>query len=324
MIKVKYDDDSEVEVPYESKKSSFTFDPMTIASGISQVNVNYGGKTTTTPVTVIDNVYVLYYGNNNDDTINFFHASTGEESNVESALDNAVNLGAIGFYKISANGYYNGYKKYNKNSKNTLTRDEALDVYKNEYNGSSSIYIGASFYTPPSPGGGGGSSGGSGGPAGGPIGGNSSNAMPNTNSIPQSNLVVNMQLAFTLLSYPTNANRSVSKVVDRNGNEGFGRWLQVPNTTEWYFLSGEISADGSKGTYGFISSGFYNLNWGGRDAWYYFNEDGTMRVGWYQENGNTYFLQNDFSDGMYGRVLTGIQTIEGRTYNFGNNGILIN
>ena len=133
-----------------------------------------------------------------------------------------------------------------------------------------------------------------------------------------------MQLADNLLSYPANANRSVSKVVDRNGNEGFGRWVQVPNTTEWYFLSGEVSEDGSKGTYGFISSGFYNLDWGGRDAWFYFDENGVMKVGWYVEDGKTYFLQNDFNDIMYGRVMTGEQTIEGKIYNFGNDGVLIN
>ena len=323
VIKVKYDDESEEEVSYDRKKSLFTFDPVTIASGTSQINVDYGGKTTTTPVTVVDNAFILYYYDN--DTVYSFHAGTSEGSNVESALDNAISLGAIGFYKINASGYYDGYKKYSKNSRYSLTKEKALEVYDNDYDGNSSVYIAASFYVPPAPGGGsGGSSGGSGGPVASPIGINSSNNIPKVNSIPQSKLVVNMQLANNLLSYPANANRSVSKVVDRNGNEGFGKWVQVPNTTEWYFLSGEVSDDGSKGTYGFISSGFYNLDWGGRDAWFYFDENGVMKVGWYEEDGQTYFLQNDFNDIMYGRVMTGEQTIEGKIYNFGNDGVLIN
>ena len=331
VIKVKYDDESEEEVSYDSKRTLFTFDPMTITSGTSQINVNYGGKTTTTSVTVVDNAYVLYYYDYNIDSINTFYARTGEESIVESALDNAISLGAKGFYKMNAKGCYDGRKSYFKDFKYSLSRDEALEVYNNEYDGNSSIYLAASFFIPPSPDdggdggdGGGGSGGGSGGHAGGHIGLNNNNGIPSINNIPQSKLVVNMQLTNSLLSYSINANRSASKVVDRNGNEGFGRWLQVPGTTEWYFLSGEASADGSKGTYGFISSGFYNLNWNGRDAWFYFDENGAMKVGWYEENGKIYFLQNDFSDGMYGRVLTGTHTIDGKTYNFGNDGALTN
>ena len=140
----------------------------------------------------------------------------------------------------------------------------------------------------------------------------------------------NEALANTLLSYPENANAQFVNARDENGNVGYGRWLRVPNTTSWYFLAGGASQGGSSGggagTAGtaFIANGWFNLGWDGQDQWYYFDETGSMKTGWVQVDGKTYYLQDDFSDNWYGRRVTGQHVIDGKVYNFDSNGVLIN
>lgn len=344
VIHAKYDDGEEEDVAYNDKRLLFLFDPFVLASDSSQVTVYFGGKTTTTHVTMVDKVYVLYYYNKNTNSVHSIYTYTGDENNVISALDNAVSSGAKGFYRMSANGFYDGYKKYNKNTERTLTKYEALSVYREEYDGNESIYIGAAFIEPPAPptptpptpynpGGSGGSSGGSDGSASrGPMGNLANNPLyqqqlqpgqvNTTNNIPQNNLIVNVQLAINLLSVPENANRPLSNVVDANGNAGFGRWQNVPGTSTWYFLSGDLAANGTLGTAGFVSSGIYNLAWGVSNGWYSFDAGGVMQIGWQQINGKLYYFEPNASSD-YGKAATGTKIIDGKTFNFDANGSLV-
>lgn len=51
--------------------------------------------------------------------------------------------------------------------------------------------------------------------------------------------------------------------------------------------------------------------------WFYFDADGYMHTGWYQDpaNGYWYYLQ-ELSNGVRGRMVTGSYTINGKTYQF--------
>ena len=48
--------------------------------------------------------------------------------------------------------------------------------------------------------------------------------------------------------------------------------------------------------------------------WYYFGDDHKMQVGWIQIGGYWYYLNESTSFGTYGAMLTGSQTINGKTY----------
>lgn len=336
VIHAKYDDGKEEDVHYNNKRVLFLFDPFQLTSTTTEVTVFYGGKTTTTHVTMVDNVYALYYYNMGTDSVHSIYTYPGDENNVISALNNAVSSGATGFYRIDdATGYYDAYKKYKKSIDATLTKEEALSVYREEYDGNSSIYIGASFVlpptpptpptpTPPSPSPGGGGSGTSS-PSVGPMGDltKDQNAkVPTKNNIPQSSLLVNNELAFNLMIIPENQNRGISNATDIYGNAGFGQWLKVPNTATWYFMSGDMNAHGTKGSVGFLANGWFNLGWAGQNKWYRFDANGAMTLGWYEENGKIYYLQNDLTDNSYGYAVTGIQIIDGVEHRFDNEGVL--
>jgi len=55
--------------------------------------------------------------------------------------------------------------------------------------------------------------------------------------------------------------------------------------------------------------------WQGQAGWYRFRNDGVMLVGWYHEDGFTYYL-NPAADGQQGRMLIGWQLIDGKWYFF--------
>lgn len=350
VINVKYDDNTTGEVAYNDKRILFLFDPYELAADTSQVNVIFGGQSTTTPVTMVNNAYVLYYYNKTTDSVHSIYTYTGDENNVISALDNAVSQGATGFYRIGASGYYDGFKKYNKDSEKTLTRDEALSIYREEYDGNSSSYIGASFEapvpptppappTPPTPippsGGGGSPSGGGGSsPSVGPMGDLTKNPIyqqqllqsvqiNKTNNIPQTKLVANTELASSLLNDPENAKIPTSNITDENGNTGFGKWQKAPGTNSWYFLAGDMNANGTLGTAGFVSSGLYNLSWGSTSGWYSFDANGMMQTGWQEVNGKIYYFEPDSNSASFGTAAVGSKTIDGKTYSFDEKGALI-
>ena len=72
-----------------------------------------------------------------------------------------------------------------------------------------------------------------------------------------------------------------------------------------------------------MKDGWFNLGWDGQDKWYRFDSNGVMQLGWYEENGKIYFLQNDLNDNWYGKAVTGTHVIDGKTYTFDATGALI-
>ena len=149
-----------------------------------------------------------------------------------------------------------------------------------------------------------------------------------TNDLPQENLIYDTKLIDALKSFPENANPTKANVEDTDGNKGYGEWLNVPKTTTWYFLTGnlkpeDVASMSAKESGGFLRSGWYNLGWKGENKWYHFNAGGVMDIGWYTENNLIYYLEADLNDGWYGKAVTGTKVIDGITYNFGTNGALI-
>lgn len=222
-----------------------------------------------------------------------------------------------------------------------ITRNEDGSINMNgflELTGNVPNGVGAVFTKPspaPTPSGGGtGGGGDSSGPTRGPMGDLTKNPayanllnnsiLNTTNNIPKSNLVNDVALISLLKSLPENVQSNYVNMKDDKGNTGFGQWLRVPNTTTWYFLSGNANdALNPNSNYGFVSSGWYNLFWNGEDKWYHFDKNGLMQLGWYQENGKMYYLQDNISDKWYGQLLTGNQIINGNIYNFDETGALI-
>ena len=88
-------------------------------------------------------------------------------------------------------------------------------------------------------------------------------------------------------------------------------------------MSGSFNGNGTTGTVGLLSNGWYNLGWKGQDKWYYFDASGVMQLGWFEEGGKTYYLQADLTDTWYGKAMTGSHVIGGVIYNFDENGALI-
>lgn len=187
-------------------------------------------------------------------------------------------------------------------------------------------------YNPGGSGTGGSSSGGSN-PENGPMGDLTKNPMyqqqlqnqqlNTTNNIPQTSLLTNTTLISTLQSYSQNQYMPKTNARDQYGNIGFGQWQQVPGTQTWYFLSGDLNSNGTTGTVGLLTNGWYNLGWDGQDKWYHFDANGVMGLGWYQEGGKTYYLETTPYDNWYGKAVTGQQIIDGKVYNFDESGALI-
>ena len=57
-----------------------------------------------------------------------------------------------------------------------------------------------------------------------------------------------------------------------------------------------------------------------KNKWYYFMDDGYIKTGWLTYNGNKYYLSK--TKGSKGVMLTGVQTISGKTYYFNNTGVM--
>lgn len=85
----------------------------------------------------------------------------------------------------------------------------------------------------------------------------------------------------------------MTNIVDSYGNAGFRQWQRIPETTTWYFSSGDLLSNG------------------------------IMQFGWHEFNGKLYYFQPDINDQWYGRAMIGTQVIDGKTYNFDSNGALI-
>ena len=86
-----------------------------------------------------------------------------------------------------------------------------------------------------------------------------------------------------------------------------GEWI-LDDIGWWYQYSDNTYA----------KAGWYSLVWRGNTDWYYFNEAGYLISGWFEQNGNRYFL-HDVHDGTFGRMYTGWNQVEGQWYFFNDN-----
>lgn len=360
VIRVEYDGGETEDIPYNSSTASgFTFEPaldqaFTDGDVDEVVKVTFGSYT---PAIEIDGVepilpesfsYVKYDSKTGsvvlvpNDNLDPNNPSSVESIRVEfeQMLDEALANGATGFHEYSANGLNDAKKKYDKYTPATMTKEEALARFDDYVNagGTGNLFIGPSFKKPnsnqtPTPKPNSSSSSSSSDSSGssstnGPMGVINTNTNTNItintfNSIPQSNLFYDTNLSNALNVYPENLLMPKTNVEDIDGNKGFGQWQRVPGTVDWYFLSGDLNANGTKGNAGFLQNGWFKLDWDGQTNWFHFGANGKMTLGWYQEGKKIYFLQNNFNDKQYGKAVTGTQIIDGKEYNFDKNGVFI-
>ena len=83
-----------------------------------------------------------------------------------------------------------------------------------------------------------------------------------------------------------------------------GQWI-LDSTGWWYPFSDSTYAKG----------GWYYLEWQNKMDWYYFDNNGYLVSGWFEENGNKYYL-HDVHDGTFGRMYTGWNKIGNQWYYF--------
>ena len=77
-----------------------------------------------------------------------------------------------------------------------------------------------------------------------------------------------------------------------------------------------------KKTNSYVKNAWVDLYYNGKKRWYYFGEDGNMKIGWIFYNNFIYYLQVAYND-TFGAMVTGIQTIDGIVYEFSSTGELI-
>ncbi|MBQ2204771.1 MAG: BspA family leucine-rich repeat surface protein, partial [Lachnospiraceae bacterium] len=299
VITVTYDDGSTAEVPYNNTTAS----QFTITYNAPSVDIEYGGKRVIYDFSVASELYLYIYFHDNTNVKRAMGVyDTSFVSKIED-LYNYVSSGReLGFYVINATGLQDAYNKYNANATATMTLAEAMAEAQNitsvspmtqntfwgvtnrsKSQGGGTITPGGIYFS--GGGDGGGSSSGASDPTKGPMGDLTKsldairtwiNEQINTsNDIPQSSLIKDDSLASFLKSSSENINRPYTNAQDENGNRGYGQWLRVPNTTTWYFFSGDLSQANGQSS-GFLANGWYNLGWDGQEKWYYFDANGVM------------------------------------------------
>ena len=345
VIKVTYNDGSTAEVTYNNTTSS----QFTINYNAASVDIEYGGKSVTYNFSVSSEpcLYIYFHDNTNVKRAMGVY-DTDYVSKIED-LYNYVSSGReLGFYVINATGLQDAYNKYNANATATMTLTEAMAEAQNitsvspmtqytfwgvtnrsKSQGGGTITPGGTNFS--GGGDGGGSSSGASDPTKGPMGDLTKsldairtwiNEQINTsNDIPQSSLLKDDSLASYLKSSSENINRPYTNAQDENGNRGYGQWLRVPNTTTWYFFSGDLSQVNGQSS-GFLANGWYNLGWDGQEKWYYFDANGVMKIGWHVIGGKMYYLDSNLSYNWYGSRTTGTKVIDGISYNFTDKGEL--
>ena len=350
VLKVNYDDGTSEEIDYATHTGEISFNPTTINSS-GNVVITYKGQTTTVAVRV--------NGDPTPDpptpaekTIKSIDINKTPRRTVYTVGDNIDPTGLV--IKVTYDDNTTETITYNDKTKNDFTFKPSLDTPLTSNDKEVVITYGnktvtfkievekKSDPTPSNPGGSGGSSD----PTKGPMGDLTKNpeyanlidplnpvlpvdqTLNKTNDLPQENLIYDTRLIDTLKAFPENANPTKANVEDTDGNKGYGEWLNVPRTTTWYFLTGNLKPEdvtmmSTKESGGFLRNGWYNLGWKGENKWYHFNTGGVMDIGWYTENNLIYYLEADLNDGWYGKAVTGTKVIDGITYNFGTNGALI-
>ena len=255
----------------------------------------------------------------------------------EEMLNEAIKNGAIGFHEFNASGANDSKNKYNKYTPATMNKEEALarfDKYITD-GATGNLFIGPSFKKPeptpdpkPNPtnysSGSDNSGSDSSSSTSGPINPPNKNldVINSFNSIPQGNLYNDVHFYDSLKLIPENMIAPKINIIDDKGNKGFGQWLIGPEMGEWHVLSGDLNANGTKGSAGFLRNTWCKLKWNGEENWFHFGNDTRMTLGWFREGDKIYFLQNDLNDKQYGKLVTGSKKIDGIQYDFNVSGEL--
>ena len=71
----------------------------------------------------------------------------------------------------------------------------------------------------------------------------------------------------------------------------------------------------------FYDDGWCFLQYRGTNEWYHFAPNNIMDVGWFNKNGDWYYLQTDYNT-TFGSMYTGVRDIDGIRYQFGKDGKL--
>lgn len=91
--------------------------------------------------------------------------------------------------------------------------------------------------------------------------------------------------------------------------------------SQWGFDGTNWSYKKDDGTV--VKSQWMYLTYNGHSDWYYFDANGVMKTGWFQDaDGNTYYL-NPVSDGLKGAMKKGSVEIDGQVYLFSDAGALV-
>ncbi|MBR3288904.1 MAG: BspA family leucine-rich repeat surface protein [Lachnospiraceae bacterium] len=345
VITVTYDDSSTAEVTYNNTTAS----QFTITYNAPRVDIEYGGKSVIYNFSIVSEPNLYIYFNDNTSVKRAMRVYDSSRVSKIEDLYNYVSSGReLGFYVINATGLQDACNKYNANSTATMTLAEAMAEAQNitsvspmtqntfwgvtnrsKSQGGGTITPGSIYFS--GGGDGGGSSSGASDPTKGPMGDLTKNLdairtwlneqINTSNDIPQSSLSKDDSLASFLKSSPENINRPYTNAQDENGNRGYGQWLRVPNTTTWYFFSGDLSQLNGQSS-GFLANGWYNLGWDGQEKWYYFDANGVMKIGWQVIGGKMYYLDSNLSYNWYGSRTTGTKVIDGISYSFTDKGEL--
>ena len=141
------------------------------------------------------------------------------------------------------------------------------------------------------------------------------------NNIPQIDLNGSDLLKNVLYPYNGNSHNPFYNVTDTYNYQCYGTWQKWPLSEMWFFHCGDPRNNYASN--GYVCNGWYYIGLGTNYGWYHFNAIGIMDIGWYQEGQNTFYLNSDPKDSDYGKMLTGIQLIDGAYRDFGTNGILV-
>lgn len=105
-----------------------------------------------------------------------------------------------------------------------------------------------------------------------------------------------------------------------SSGSGGGSSYSIPVNTTNQFYDNSWKKDETGWKYklpdgSFIANTWYEIAFGNTKEWFYFNEQGYAITGWFQYNGNWYYLNLD-ADGYQGKMITGWKFIGDKWYYF--------
>lgn len=109
-----------------------------------------------------------------------------------------------------------------------------------------------------------------------------------------------------------NASNPLQAVVDSYGNSCYGQWHKDYIDNSWFF----VVTDGIKVPKGFLTEGWYMIEWGEVFRKYHINEFCFMDTGWFRDSTGVYYLIADRSSYLYGVAATGIYNVNGINFKF--------